>query len=178
MNRTKVMLVGILLACGSVRADKPINLSLTPSVALFNKHERITGLTLSIWGENPQTALALGIVNGSTGNSGGLSFALLLNYADNYKGFMLAPINYVKGDFVGWQSGVVNYTEGTMKGLQTGLFNYTGKLTGLQLGLVNFADTAETGVQIGLINLIHQNEWFSDLPDALAPGMIFVNWRL
>lgn len=177
MKLIKSVMAGILLFGGSVLADKPINVSITPGVALFNKHERINGLTLSIWGENPQTSLALGIVNGSSGNSAGLSFAFFLNYADNYKGFMLAPVNYVQGDFLGWQSGIINYTEGTMKGLQTGFVNYAGKLTGLQLGFVNFAETAETGVQIGLINLIPQNAWLSNLPDELAPGMIFVNWR-
>jgi len=167
----------MLMAGGTAFADKPINLSLTPDIALFNKHERINGLTLSIWGENPQTSLAIGIVNGSSGSSAGISLAFILNYADNYKGVMFAPINYVQGDFLGWQAGFVNYTEGLMKGLQTGVVNYAGKLTGLQLGFVNFAETAETGVQIGLINLIPQNAWFSNFPDELAPGMIFVNWR-
>jgi len=177
MNRVKKMMMGMLIAGGSVLADKPINLSLTPDIAVHNKNERINGLTLSIWGENPQTSLALGVVNGSRGNSAGLSLAFILNYADNYKGVMFAPINYVKGDFLGWQGGVVNYTEGLMKGLQTGFLNYAGKLTGLQLGFVNYAETAETGVQIGLINLIPSNTWFTELPDELAPGMIFVNWR-
>jgi hypothetical protein len=177
MNIVKSVLALVLLLCGSVMAARPINLSLTEDVALFDKNERINGLALSIWGENPQTALALGIVNGSTGNSAGLSFGFFLNYADNYKGLLVAPVNYVQGDFLGWQAGIVNYSDGTMRGLQTGIFNYAGKLTGLQLGFVNYAETAESGVQIGLINLIPENEWFSDLPDGLAPGMIFVNWR-
>ena len=177
MKLTKSIMAGLLLISGSVMAERPINLSITPDVALFNSHERINGLTLSIWGENPQSSLALGIVNGSSGNSAGLSLAFFINYADNYKGFLLAPVNYVQGDFLGWQSGLVNYTDGTMKGLQTGIFNYAGKLTGLQLGFVNYAETAESGVQIGLLNMIPENEWFSDLPDGFAPGMIFVNWR-
>ena len=46
--------------------SKPLQLSLTPDIALFDRSETIEGLCLSIWGENPQTALALGIVNGST----------------------------------------------------------------------------------------------------------------
>ena len=178
MNKATMLVAGILIAGGTALADKPINLSILPNVAIYDKDERINGLTLSIWGENPQSSLALGIVNGSSGNSAGLSFAFLLNYADNYKGFMLAPVNYVKGDFLGWQAGVINYTDGLMKGLQTGFVNYAGKLTGLQIGLLNYAETAESGVQIGLINLIPQNAWFSNFPEELAPGMIFVNWRL
>jgi len=159
-----------------VMASQPIQLSLTPEIALFDRSERIEGLALSIWGENPQTALALGFVNGSTGESAGLSLAFILNYADDYKGVQWAAVNYTEGDFLGWQAGFVNYTGGTMKGLQTGWVNYAGKLTGLQFGLVNYAESAETGVQIGLVNLIPSNAWFSELPDQLAPGMIFLNW--
>lgn len=177
MKKVLVCLVGIMMASGVMAGSKPIQISLTPELSLFGRNETIEGLTLSVWGENPQTALALGIVNGSTGQSAGLSWAFILNYADNYKGIQWAPINYTKGDFLGWQGGFVNYTEGSMKGLQTGAVNYAGKLTGLQFGFLNYAATAETGVQIGLVNLIPENEWFTGLPDELAPGMILVNWR-
>jgi len=166
-----------LLAGSSLAASKPIQISLTPNLALYDRSERIEGLAISLWGENPQSALALGIVNGSSGNSAGISWALLLNYAENYKGVQWAPINYTDGDLLGWQAGFVNYTEGYTKGLQTGVVNYAGRLNGLQLGVVNFAETAETGVQIGLINLMPQNAWLTDLPNELAPGMVFVNWH-
>lgn len=169
-------LLGVTGVCAAV-ASQPIQLSLTPEIALFDRSERIEGLALSIWGENPQTALALGFVNGSTGRSAGLSLSFILNYANDYKGVQWAAVNYTEGDFLGWQGGFVNYTDGTMKGLQSGFVNYAGNLTGLQFGFVNFAETAETGVQIGLVNLIPSNAWFSELPDELAPGMIFVNWR-
>jgi hypothetical protein len=177
MRKLLIILAGLTMATGAVEGSKPLQVSITPEIALFNRTERIEGLTLSIWGENPQTALALGIVNGSTGQSAGLSWALALNYADDYKGIQWAPINYTKGDFLGWQGGFVNYTDGRMKGLQSGVVNYAGRLTGLQFGLVNYAETAETGVQIGLVNLMPRNEWFTALPDELAPGMVFVNWR-
>jgi hypothetical protein len=134
MKKVLTALVGVVLASGTLVASEPIQLSLTPEIAIFDRSERIEGLALSIWGENPQSALALGIVNGSTGDSAGLSWAWILNYA--------------------------------------------GNLTGLQLGLINYAETATTGVQIGLVNLIPSNQWFSELPDELAPAMIFVNWRL
>ncbi|MDA3926597.1 MAG: hypothetical protein PF904_18065 [Kiritimatiellae bacterium] len=175
MKRLLLVLTGVA-SINCVMASQPIQLSLTPEIALYDRSEQIEGLALSIWGENPQTALALGFVNGSTGQSAGLSLSFILNYAEDYKGVQWAAINYTKGDFLGWQSAFVNYTGGTMKGLQTGWVNYAGKLTGLQFGFVNYAESAETGVQIGVVNLIPSNAWFSELPDQLAPGMIFVNW--
>jgi len=177
MKKLHMVLLGVMMAGVSMAATRPFQISLTPDVAVYSRSDTIEGLSLSLWGENEQRALALGIVNGSTGRSAGLSGALLLNYADDYKGVQWAPVNYTKGDFLGWQAGTVNYTGGQMKGLQSGCVNYAGRLTGLQFGFVNYAETAETGVQIGLINLIPQNAWFSDLPNALAPGMIFINWR-
>lgn len=178
MNRllTGVAIV-ILIASGAMARNKPLQLSLTPDIAIFDRTETIEGLSVGIWGENPQRALALGVVNGSTGRSAGLNLGLMLNYSDNYSGIQWAPINYTKGDFLGWQGGLVNYTRGTMKGLQSGVLNSAGRLTGLQLGLLNYAETAETGVQIGLVNLMPRNAWFTGLPNELAPGMVFVNWR-
>lgn len=176
MKKLLTVLMGVMVVSGVMAGSKPIQLSLTPEIAIFDRSERIEGLCLSIWGENPQSALALGLVNGSTGRSAGFSLSLL-NYADSYKGIQWAAINYTKGDFLGWQSGLVNYTHGQMKGLQGGVVNYAGHLTGLQLGLVNYAASATTGVQIGLVNLIPQNEWFGGLPNELAPGMVLVNWR-
>jgi len=173
-----VCVVAVMAFTGMAMAEsEPFQLSLTPDVAVHDKSTRIEGVTLNIWGENPQSALALGFVNGSTGDSTGLSWGFLINYADSYKGVQWAPVNYTKFNFMGWQSGIVNYTEGSTKGLQTGLVNYAGHLTGLQLGFVNYAERATSAVQIGLINIIPENEWFTGLPEALAPGMVIVNWR-
>ena len=177
MKRLLAVLMGVMGLSGVMAGNAPLQLSLTPDVALVDRSERIEGLALSIWGENPQGALALGFVNGSTGTSAGLALGLL-NYADNYTGFQWAAVNYTGDDFLGWQLAFVNYTGGRMKGLQTGFVNYAGKLAGLQFGFVNFADSAETGVQIGIVNVMPENEWFTELPDELAPVMVFVNWRL
>jgi hypothetical protein len=156
-------LVTVLITACAMADTKPINLSLTPEVAVYDSSTFIKGLTLSIWGENEQSSLAFGIVNGTTGDSSGLSLGFLLNYADNYKGAQWAPVNYTKGNFLGWQAGCFNYVGGKAKGLQT--------------GFLNIAEKADSCVQIGLVNLIHSNgEWFSELPEELAPGMIFVNW--
>ncbi|MEI6128029.1 MAG: hypothetical protein WCQ99_15890 [Pseudomonadota bacterium] len=167
----------IMIAAEATAGSKPVQLSLTPDIAVFDRGTTIEGLILSIWSQNPQRSLALGIVNGSKGKSAGFSGSFLLNYADSYKGLQLAAVNYINADFLGWQAGIVDYTEGSVKGLQTGLVNYAGHLTGLQLGILNYAATTKTGVQIGIINLLPQNKWFSKFPDELAPGMLIVNWR-
>ncbi len=182
MKRVLALIATVIIANGA--GARPFNLSLTPDIAIYDRSETIEGLTLSIWGENQQTSLAIGLVNGMIGQSAGLS-AGILNYADNYKGLQWGLINYTKQDFSGWQGGpffgllvsAMNYTGGTMTGLQLGMVNYAGHLSGLQLGLVNYAETAEAGVQVGLVNIIPNNEWFTNLPDELAPAMIFVNWR-
>lgn len=178
MKKLLTCLALFMLSSGIMAGTHPFNLSLTPDIAVYDRTETIEGITLSVWGENPQTSLALGIVNGSTWQSAGLSWALFLNYADDYKGIQWAPINYTKGDFFGWQDGFVNYSGGNMRGLQMGFVNYAGRVTGLQLGFVNFANDADAGVQIGIVNIIRSNtNWFTDLPEELAPAMLFVNWR-
>ena len=162
MKRVMVALsVTLGLSC-VLATGKPLQISLTPEIGLYDRSVPIEGLSLNLWGENPQRGLALGLVNGSTGNSAGISVALLLNYADNYSGL---------------QVGLVNYTGGAMLGFQAGVVNCAGALTGLQVGLINYAVVPETGLQIGLLNLMPENRWLWDLPDDPAPAMIFVNWH-
>ena len=169
----------IMIAASQVMAEdsKPIQLSITPDIAIFDRPTRIQGFTLGIWSENPQDALALGFVNGSKGVSTGFSWAILFNYADTYKGVQWSLVNYTKANFFGWQYGIFDYAGDSMKGAQTGLVNYAGNLSGLQLGLVNYAAKATAGVQIGVVNIIPENKWFTEFPSGLAPGMIIVNWR-
>ena len=183
MKKLLTVLAGVI-GMSSVMASEPAQLSLTPDFALYDRSERIEGVALSIWGENPQSALAIGLVNGSTGDSVGLSVGFV-NYADRYTGCQWSFVNCTQGDFNGWQGGPffgllvsgVNCTGGSMTGFQCGLVNYAGTLNGLQVGLVNVADTAKSGVQIGIVNIMPENEWFSRLPDELAPGMVLVNWH-
>ena len=148
MKKTLFVLLGCFIATGAFAETEGFQMSLIPDVAIHSKTTYIKGASLNVWGENPQNAFALGLINGSTGNSSGFSLGLLVNYADSYKGFQIAPINYAS------------------------------RLQGLQLGLVNMAMTAEEGVQIGVINIISQTDkWFSNFPNEVAPGMVFVNWR-
>jgi len=171
----------VIVTAGAWAQGEPIQLSLTPDIALHARGQRIEGFSLSVWGENPQAGFALGLVNGSTDDSAGLSLGLV-NYAANYTGVQWGVLNFTKGDFLGWQVGplwsVVNYTGGTLRGLQTGLVNYAGELTGLQFGLVNLAASANAGFQLGLVNVIRANQfWFTELPNELAPATLLVNWR-
>ena len=148
MNKLVLVLLGWLITTGAFAETKGFQMSLVPNVAIYSKTTYIKGVSLNVWGENPQDAFALGVVNGSTGNSSGFSLGLIVNYADSYNGLQIAPVNYAS------------------------------RLHGLQLGFVNMAMTAEAGVQIGLINIMSQTEeWFSNFPDEVAPGMVFVNWR-
>ncbi len=176
----KQLLASMAVMCISIitlAADQPFQASLTPDIAVHPKTAVIEGLTLSIWGENQQHGLALGFINGTSGKSGGFSWGLV-GYGDSYNGVQWSIANYMKGDFAGWQGGCVNFTGGRFTGLQSGWVNYAVTLSGLQLGIVNIADKTDEAVQIGLVNIINENkDWFGGLPNAVAPGMIIVNWR-
>lgn len=161
MKKLVIAVLICLVASSAYAESKPFQLSLVPDVAIHSKDTHIKGVTLNIWGQNPQSAFALGFVNGSTGDSKGFSWGLV-NYAESYTGV---------------EVGLVNYATGNFTGVQSGFFNYAVKLKGLQLGAINYAKTAESGVQFGLINIISQNQWFTGFPNELAKGMVFVNWR-
>jgi hypothetical protein len=158
------VVIGCFFASTAFAQTQAFQLSLIPDLAIHAKTTHIKGVSLSIWGENPQTALALGIVNGSTGESSGISFGLLANYAESYTGAHLA-----------W---VANYSSARFSGMQLAAFNYAERLNGLQLGFINFAAATDRGVQVGLINVMKSTQaWFTNLPDEVAPAMVFVNWR-
>lgn len=156
-----LLIIAVAVAAVSARAEdsKFLNLSLTPDVALYSKSTQINGVTLSIWGENPQSALALGFVNGSSGKSQGVSLGLV-NYAESYKGL---------------QWGMVNYSSELFVGVQAGFVNVAKEVHGLQWGAVNYTESMN-GVQIGFLNIIKNNPWFDEFPSKLAKGFVFVNW--
>ncbi len=160
----------VCLWAGSVFAQsKPFQLSLTPEIAVQPRFMLIEGLAINLWGENEQRAIALGLVNGSVGDSVGVSLGGL-NYAENYTGVHLGLINYTSGQFGGLQCG-------WLAGFSA--INYAGSLTGIQLGIINYAETAENGIQLGVLNIINQTEgWFDNFPNEIAPGMILINWSL
>ncbi|MFO7830440.1 MAG: hypothetical protein R6V18_00490 [Desulfuromonadaceae bacterium] len=165
----KRMILGIILGVSvfgghTYAAAAGFQLSLTPDIAIHEDTTPIDGVTLNVWGQNPQRALALGFINGSSRDSSGVSLGLLANYAEDYSGAHLA-----------W---FANYASGHFSGLQMSAFNYAESLNGVQLGWVNFAETVEKGLQVGLLNVIKNNVyWFGAMPEQVAPMMVLVNWR-
>jgi hypothetical protein len=154
--------------------DAAFQASLTPSLAIHPSSTQINGLSLSVWGENPQRGVALGFVNGSAGESTGLTWGLY-NYDESYTGVQLGVVNYSSKSFVGGQLGTVNFSQGYFKGVQWGMVNVSQEIHGVQLGTFNYAEQL-SGVQVGLINIACNNEWFSGFPNQLAKGFPFFNW--
>jgi len=169
-----IIISTLAVSAAGVRADEFFQASLTPDIAIHSRTTQINGFSLNIWGENPQYSLNLGFVNGSTGDSKGLSWGLA-NYAEDYTGVALGVVNISSERFFGWQNGAVNYSQGTFTGLQTGWINVAQEFHGLQAGMVNYAENLR-GVQLGLVNVAQNNGWFDDFPDKLATGFPFVNW--
>lgn len=159
------LLVLLTFSSFAEKAEAPkFQLSLTPDIAIHPDNTEIRGLSLNIWGQNPQRSLNIGFVNGSTGDSSGVSFAFLVNYAEDYTGAQIASVNYVEGKLKGAQLGFANYAENLDRGVQ--------------LGFVNYAENMGKGLQVGLVNIIRNNDkWFEEFPDNVAPAMVFVNWR-
>ena len=174
----KILLIGIVITCATgLKADEApfFQASLTPEIAIYPRDTEIQGLSLSIWGENPQRGVALGFVNGSSGESAGFTWGLF-NYSESYSGVSWSLVNVSSISFEGWQSGWVNVAQGEFVGFQScWLVNYAKDMRGFQLGLVNYAESLH-GLQIGLANIAMNNPWFSDFPDKLATGFPIVNW--
>jgi hypothetical protein len=159
MKRILSILALTVTVVGAQADESFFQLSLTPDIAIQSRETRINGISLNIWGENPQSSFTLGFVNGSTGESKGFSWGLC-NYSETYTGVQFAFVNYSKVKFTGWQDGFVNVAK-EFHGVQTGFINYTESMSGLQLGVVN---------------IIKDNPWFSEFPNKLAKGFVFVNW--
>ena len=161
--RKILVITALVISAAGLQADEShsFQASLTPDIAIYPKTTEIRGLSLNIWGENPQSGVALGFVNGSSGDSSGFTWGFFANYAESYTGVAWAMVNISKTEFVGWQAGLVNYSEGKFSGLQMGFVNYTENLHGVQLGLANIA---------------MNNGWFNEFPDKLATGFPFLNW--
>ena len=159
MPRIKLARTILIEPVPDIERTTAIQLTLTPAVALFPRTTVVRGVSLNIWGENEQTGLTLGIVNGSTGDSAGFTWGIV-NYDESYHGVQWGIVNFDQGSFVGFQDGLVNVTEDAR---------------GFQLGLVNYAERLD-GLQIGLVNVAANNGWFDEFPDKLAKGFPIVNW--
>ncbi len=174
MKKLFIITALVISVAGLQAAEHGFQASLTPDIAVHSKTDQINGLSLSVWGENPQHGVALGFVNGSTGDSQGLTCGLF-NYADAYTGVAWGLANYSQTSFVGWQSGAVNIAKGTFTGFQDGVVNCAQEFQGCQIALVNYTENLH-GVQIGLVNIALNNSWFDNFPNKLATGFPIVNW--
>src|SRR5215471_8873003 len=111
MKRIILSLVAALGATGAYAGSGEFfQASLTPDIAIHSTDTQINGIALSIWGENPQSAFAFGFINGSTGDSSGLSLGLA-NYTESYTGVHLGFVNWSKDEFKGIQWGTVNISK-------------------------------------------------------------------
>lgn len=175
-SRKTLVLLAVLLSPVVLRAAEtaPLQLSVVPDLALHPRNTKIEGLCLSAWGENPFRGVALGFVNGASGESVGLGYGLL-NYSQRFSGASLGWVNVNAEYFVGWQAGFVNVSRGEFTGLQSGWFNYARVCRGVQFGFVNYAESLH-GVQIGLANVAMNNAWFEEFPRQWAKGFALVNW--
>lgn len=174
--KTSLLMVCSFVCVTTLKAQEAgFQLALTPDAALHPRTTFIRGVSLDVWGENPQASLNLGIVNGSTGESGGFSWGFIANYDESYVGVHWALLNYSSKNFLGWQGGLLNISQGTGMGLQSGWINYADEFKGLQFGVINVAQKLE-GVQIGIANIALNNPWFEELPNKLATGFPIVNW--
>ena len=171
-----IALIVLVSGTGLVQAqDAMFQASLTPDIAIYPRSTAIQGLSLDIWGENPQHSINLGLINGSTGDSSGFTWGIV-NYADSYSGVAWGIANYSRTSFVGWQLGWVNISQGEFKGFQCArIVNYAEKCQGLQLGLVNYAQDLR-GVQLGFVNVAMNNTWFTQFPNEVATGFPILNW--
>ena len=151
--KTKFLIVVFSASAAAAYAQgvAPIQLSLTPDIAVQPRTTTINGLSLNIRGENPQHGLTLGLVNGSTGDSAGFSWGIV-NYDENYHGVQWGIVNVSRQEFIGWQRGCVNLDQGTFTGFQNGLVNVAEDARGFQWGLVNYSKRLN-GLQIGLVNV-------------------------
>ena len=160
MNRKHVtawsaLCLMVLAAVPAAAADKPVNISLFPPIALAQPTEGVTAFRLNlIYGKNTSVEmLDIGFINQTTKMSSGLQWG---------------TINYNEGGLSGLQLGAINYTKGHADGLQWGGVNYAGTASGLQLALVNYAEKLE-GFQLGALNIAKTGGTF--------PFMVIANWK-
>jgi len=147
--------ITILATLPAAAAEKPINLSLFPPIAIVKPTDGVSAFRYNlIYGKNTSVKIVdLGLINQTTKMSSGVQW-----------GF----VNYNEGAFSGLQLAAVSYNKGAASGLQWSGFNYAGTASGLQLAVVNYAEKLQ-GFQIGVLNIAKQGGMF--------PLMVIANWK-
>ena len=173
-------------AISSVQAAEPIQLSLwAPELQLINAGADISGLRLSIYGENNNVkGIDFGFVGVTKGDFTGLGLNFIYSKIDgdfkgvdgyglctrvggNAVGVNWNLLNICCGDRTGVALGLLNIDKQELKGLDWGIVNYCGKLNGVQLGLLNWAESG-CGLQVGLVNIFK---------DGFFPVFPFINFN-
>ena len=163
--------IGLLSFTMQAKAENTdLQLSLTPDVALHDKDTFITGLSLNIWGENPQNFASIGFINGSSNRSQS-RFAASSSYSS---GFSFGLVNYTEA-YKGLHIGFDNTSSVKFTGAQIGFINQANAVSGTQIGLVNYCKYMNRGIQIGLINVNAKDNNIEDV-DTGAVIMPLVNW--
>ena len=144
-----------LTGAPAAAADKAINLSIFPPIALAQPEDAVTAFRYNlIYGKNTAVKIVdLGLVNHTTS---GLS-----------QGIQWGLVNFTESEFSGVQLAAFNYNKGAAKGLLWSGVNYAGSGGGLHIAFVNYADRMD-GVQLGVLNIIKEGGMF--------PVMVIANW--
>jgi hypothetical protein len=149
------LLLTVVAALPAFAAEKPINISIFPPLAIAKPEDSVTAFRFNlIYGKNTAVkVIDIGLVNHTTtGLSNGLQWGFL---------------NLTEGEFKGLQVAAININKGTAHGLQWATVNYTQNSSGLQLAMVNYARKMD-GVQVGVVNIIKEGGMF--------PVMVIANW--
>jgi len=150
-----VLCVTVLTSVPAAAAEKAVNLSLFPPIALAKPEDAVTAFRFNlIYGKNTAVKVVdLGLVNHTTTGA--------------TQGLQWGTVNITEGEVSGLQLAAINIDKGTTKGLQWGGINYAATGGGLQLALINYAEEMH-GLQIGAINIIKKG--------GFLPVMVIANW--
>src|SRR5215510_9182218 len=93
------VVMAILTASPALAAEKPVNLSLFPPIALVQPKDGVSAVRLDfIYGKNASVkVIDLGFVNQTTTLSSGLQWGFVNVNDGNFKGLQLSGIGYNKG---------------------------------------------------------------------------------
>jgi len=150
-----VLCITLLSAAPAAAADKALNISLFPPVALAKPEDAVTAFRLDLlYGKNTATKFVdLGLVNHTTtGLASGLQWG---------------TVNITESQLSGLQMAFLNFNKGTTNGVQLAGINYAATGGGLQLAFINYAEEMN-GLQIGAVNIIKKG--------GFLPVMIIANW--
>ena len=157
----KILILSALVASiASVKAaDEPFfQASLTPDIAIHSKDTKISGICLSVWGENPGR-FCLGFCQWQHRQERRFDLVVLFNYNEDYTGVAWAMVNYSKGKFQGLAKRLFQLFGRHLRRPQSGCVNCAQEFHGLQWGFVNYAKELH-GLQIGFANIAMNNPWF------------------